>query len=427
MPWRQRPVKHGISGSEPALKILFLHQNFPGQFGRLSARLAAAGHEVHALALHERPVPAGVRRHLYRLTAAPGKDTPPLLRDAEAKVLRGQACAQAMRGLAAHGVKPDLIVANPGWGEALFAKDVFPEAKLVCLMEFFHGQPGSDFGFDPEFGQPSTEAHMTLRMKNLALIEALLSMDRGVAPTAWQASRMPEAFASKMRVVFDGIDTDAVQPHAQAVFELPDAAGTLRAGDPVITYVARDLEPYRGFHSVMRALPEVLRRQPQAQVVVVGRDGLSYGAPAPHGATWKAHVLAEVGAALDLSRVHFLGRVPYPSLVKLLQVSAAHVYFTYPFVLSWSCLEALSAGCHVVGSRTAPVQEFITDGVNGSLVDFFDPPALAERLCAILQSPGQDAELRRAARHTAVTRCDWLRVCEPQWRALLSEVMQSEV
>lgn len=404
------------------MNVLFIHQNFPGQFRYLAPALAAAGHRVDALAMHRRPPPPGVTQHVYGVRRQPGQDVHPLLREAEAKVLRGEACAAAMLHLARSGYRADLVIANPGWGEALFAKDVFPQAKMVSLLEFFHGAPGGDFGFDPEFGQPTLEARMKHRLKNMALVESLLAMDQGVAPTAWQASRMPAEYRNRVEVIFDGIDTDHVRPDPEARFVHEQVPVPLVAGDPVITFVNRNLEPYRGYHVFMRALPEIQRRVPEARVLLVGADGVSYGAAAPAGSTWKQRFLDEVAPRLDLSRVHFLGQLPYAQYLKLLQVSAAHVYLTYPFVLSWSCLEAMSAGCHVVASRTAPVMEFVEDGVNGHLVDFFDTQALAEGVESAVRGRERHAGLRAAARRTVVERCDLQRVCLPQWRALLSHV-----
>ncbi|MGM9487230.1 glycosyltransferase [Ideonella sp. YS5] len=404
------------------MNILFIHQNFPGQFRHLAPALAAAGHRVDALAMHRRPPPAGVTQHAYGVRRPAGKDVHPLLREAEAKVLRGEACAAAMLHLARGGYRPDLVVTNPGWGEALFVKDVFPDAKLVSLLEFFHGAPGGDFGFDPEFGQPSLEARMKHRLKNLALVESLLAMDHGVAPTTWQASRLPAEYRHRVDVIFDGIDTDQVRPDPDAHFTHTQVPETLRAGDPVVTFVNRNLEPYRGYHVFMRALPEIQRRLPDARVLLVGGDGVSYGAAAPAGTTWKQRFLDEVAPRLDLARVHFLGQLAYAQYLKLLQVSAAHVYLTYPFVLSWSCLEAMSAGCHVIASRTAPVEDFVEDGVNGHLVDFFDAQALAAAVQSAVQDRDRHAGLRATARRTVVERCDLRRVCLPQWRALLSRL-----
>jgi glycosyltransferase involved in cell wall biosynthesis len=194
-----------------------------------------------------------------------------------------------------------------------------------------------------------------------------------------------------------------VAPDAAARFALPDGR-TLAAGDPVVTYVARNLEPYRGFHVFMRALPEILARRRDAQVVIVGGDAVSYGKPPPGGGTWRARMLAELGDRIDPSRVHFTGKLPYERYVQLLQVSAAHVYLTYPFVLSWSMLEAMAAGCLLVGSATGPVTEVVADGRNGLLVDFFDRGGIADAVTWALDHPAEAAALRAAARATAVER-----------------------
>jgi len=346
----------------------------------------------------------------------------PLLHDVEAKVLRAEACTAAMLRLARTGYRPDLVIANPGWGEALFVKDVFPDTRLVCLLEFFYDASGADFGFDPEFGSPSLEARMKLRLKNLALAEALRVMDWGVAPTAWQASRLPAESRGRVSVIFDGIDTVAVSPDRDAVFSHPAVPVPLSAGEPLITFVNRNLEPYRGYHVFMRALPEIQRRLPEARIVIVGGDGVSYGAAPPAGQTWKQRYLDEVAPRLDLSRVHFLGQLPYSHYLKLLQVSAAHVYLTYPFVLSWSCLEAMSAGCHVVASRTPPVEDFVESGVNGTLFQFFDGVELAQAVERAVRGRRADLELRAAARRTVVERGD-LQACLAKWREMLTRVV----
>lgn len=404
------------------MNILFVHQNFPGQFRYLAPALAREGHRVHALAINQNPVPQGVTLHRYAPKPPEGHKPTPLAADFDTKVIRGEAALGAMLALHRSGFVPELVIANPGWGEALFVKDVWPRARLVCLLEYFYRLEGGDIGFDAEFAQESPVPGARLRIKNLALLDAMHSMDLGVAPTRWQRDCMPAAFAPKIVEIFDGIDTDAVRPDPAATFVLPDGR-MLRAGDPVVSYVSRNLEPYRGYHVFMRALPTLLQRCPDAQVVVVGGDGVSYGARAPEGRTWKDIFLAEVRDRIDTARVHLLGRVPYAQYLRLLQVSAAHVYLTYPFVLSWSCLEAMSAGCHVVGSATPPVQEFVQSGSNGTLVDFFDGEGLAAAVATAVQGRAGDGALRAAARRTAIERCDLRRVALPRYGRELAALM----
>ena len=407
------------------MKILFVHQNFPGQFRQLAPALAAAGHEVRALAINRHPC-AGVNLHLYRPQRRVTAGAHPLVGDFEAKLIRGEAAAAAMTALRQAGFSPDLVIANPGWGEALFVKDVWPDCKLVCLLEFFYRTTDSDHGFDPEFPSRSALPGARLRVKNAALLDAMNSMDLGVAPTRWQRSCLPQAFQPRIVEIFDGIDTDIVCPDTEARATLPDGS-IVRHGDPVVTFVSRNLEPYRGYHSFMRALPSLMAQRPDVQVLIVGADGVSYGAAAPAGSTWKQIFLDEVTERVDASRLHFLGRLDYAAYLQVLRVSAAHVYLTYPFVLSWSCLEAMSAGAHVVGSATTPVRDYIEDGVNGTLVDFFDAQALADTVVRVLDGRTTDAALRQRARDTVVERCDLRRVALPRYRSALSELMGQAV
>jgi glycosyltransferase involved in cell wall biosynthesis len=393
------------------MNVLFVHQNFPGQFKHLAPHLARAGHGVRALGI-EGPGLPGIDLRRYQPQRATAKQTHPWAQEFETKVIRGEACAAAAMALKKEGFTPGVIVANPGWGESLFLRDVFPQAKMLALIEFFYAARGLDFDFDPEFHKHDPARDAKLRAKNAHLLMALADMDLGLSPTEFQKSTVPEAYRSKVRVIFDGIDTDVVKPDAAATVRVGER--DFRAGDEVLTFVNRNLEPYRGYHIFMRALPEILKRRPNVHVLIVGSDGVSYGASAPAGKTWKQIFFDEVKSRLDLGRVHFLGRLPYEQYLKVLQVSACHVYLTYPFVLGWSCIEAMSTGCLVVGSRTAPVEEAIAHGKNGVLVDFFDVGALSAAVCEALARPGEFAALRAAARKTALDRYDLARVCLPQ-------------
>ena len=404
------------------MNVLFVHQNFPGQFRHLAPALAQAGHAVHALSINRHPVPPGATLHVYQAKPRPGFKPHPLAAELDAKVIRGEAAAAAMLALRRQGFVPDLVIANPGWGEALFVKDVWPQARLVCLLEYYYRLEGGDVGFDPEFPPAGPLPGLRLRMKNLTLLEAMNTMDLGVVPTRWQRSCLPAVFQPRLVEIFDGIDTDTVRPDPGARLALPDGT-EVQAGDPLVTFVSRNLEPLRGYHVFMRALPRLLELCPAAQVLIGGGEGVSYGAAAPAGKTWKGIFLDEVRERIDERRVHFMGQLPYAQFLELLQVSAAHVYLTYPFVLSWSCLEAMSAGCHLVASATAPVQEFVQHGVNGTLVDFFDIDALATAVAAAAQARGSDAALRAAARQTAIDRCDLRRGARPRARPVRAGVV----
>ena len=402
-------------------RFLFIHQNFPGQFLHVAAALVRRGDDVVALGIKGRDL-AGVRYVRYTPEPPAQASAVESARDFETKVIRGLACAQAMAQLKDAGFVPDVVVAHPGWGEALFCKDVWPGVRLVVFAEFFYCADGADFGFDPEFAQDSLATRARLRLKNSVHLHALHAADAVYTPTAWQLSQLPAEYRSKARVIHDGIDTAVAAPNPQAHVTLGRAGLRLTATDEVLTFVNRNLEPYRGFHTFMRALPEIMRQRPKAHCLIVGRDEVSYGSPPKQGGTWRQVMLAEVGAQLPMDRVHFVGALPYQDYVRLLQVSTCHVYLTYPFVLSWSCLEAMSTGTVVLGSATAPVQEVIEHGVNGLQFDFFDVPALAEQAIAVMADRGRYAELGQRARQSVVQRFDLRERCLPELLTLLGEM-----
>lgn len=332
----------------------------------------------------------------------------------ESKVRRGESAANALVALHQEGFRPDLVFAHPGWGEALFVKNLFPAAQLLVYAEYYYGAPHGDTAFDPEFSTPSLRQRQRNTLKNTHLLHALSECDRALSPTQFQRSQHPPWAQSNISVIHDGIDTTRFRPDPQARVTLRSAGVTLSAGEEVITFVARQLEPYRGYHIFMRSLPLLQQLRPKARIVIVGADGVSYGAPPPKGDTWKSIFHKEVQAGLDNSRIHFVGRVPHGVLTQLLQISAAHVYLTYPFVLSWSLLEAMSIGCLVVASDTAPVREVIDHGRNGLLTDFFDPSALARTVAHALENQNELKPLRLAARQAMVDRYDLHTRCLPQ-------------
>jgi len=398
------------------MNILFIHQNFPGQFKSLAPALVAAGHRVHAFRINGSDLPK-VKVHRYTLGRNSSRGIHPWAADFESKMIRGEACGRAANQLKETGFMPDVIVANPSWGESLFLKDVWPAARMLNLFEFFYATHDLDCNFDPEFSVTSWETDARLRAKNAPLLMALQGMDAGWCPMHFQKNTLPVAYRDQVSVIFDGIDTKLVKPDPQAALTLNGR--TFNASDEVITFVNRNLEPMRGYHIFMRALPEILRQRPNAIVLIVGGDGVSYGAAPPNGKSWKQIFLDEVKDQLDLSRVLFLDRIPYHDYLKLLQVSSCHVYLTYPFVLGWSCLEAMSAGCLVVGSSTAPVQEVIQHEENGLLVDFFDVEALSKTVIDCLSRPAQYAHLRLNARKTVVNSYDLYSICLPQQMRLV--------
>ncbi len=384
------------------MNLLFIHQGFPGQYMRMLQALASSGqHQIVGMgrARRHETVPAEVAYLSYGVQRVNTKGIHPLVMETESKVIRAEACANIAHQLQAKGFQPDLICAHPGWGEALFLKDIWPQAPLLSYQEFYYQPTGFDSDFDQEMqGLQSWQDKAKLRMKTANLLLNLQASDWCVTPTAFQRSSFPPHWQSRISVIHEGIDTQRACPNAAvAPLVLPDGT-TIRRGDPVVTFVNRRLEPYRGCHSFLRALPELQQLAPEARVVIVGQqEGVSYGARCPTG-SWKQVFLQEIEGRFDPSRVHFTDQLPYDTFLHLLQITAVHVYLTYPFVLSWSLLEAMSSGCAVVGSDTAPVREVIRDGDNGLLVDFFAPADLALAVAELLRDRARAAALGAAAR-----------------------------
>ena len=414
------------------MRILFIHQNFPGQYVHIVQRLAQIGnHQLVALGINEldrnRPLPEQLNYFRYRLDRGNTPGVHPLVMETETKMIRAEGCARAAHQLKAKGFEPDVILAHPGWGEPLFLRTIWPNSPLLCYQEFFYNEHGFDSNFDPEFQEErSRKAQAKLIMKNAYLHVTLEQASWNVSPTHFQASSFPEHWRKRISVVHDGVDTKraAPNPNPESLI-LPDGT-ELKPGQPIVTFVNRRLEPYRGCHTFLRALPALQEQCPDARIVIVGETkGVSYGAACPDG-EWKDQFLAEIEGRYDPSRVHFTGTLPYTQFIPLLQLSACHVYLTYPFVMSWSLLEAMACGCAVVGSATAPVQEVIRHGRNGLLVDFFSPADLAAAVTETLQNRDQARAFGEAARRTVQRTYD-LDLCVTRQLGLLDLVASGSI
>lgn len=384
------------------MRYLFVHQNFPGQFLHLVRRLVAEGrHElVFITEANDNRIP-GVRKVLYRLDRGVSPDTHRDAQEFELAMQRAAAVAATATQLRALGYVPDIIIGHHGWGELLNLHDVWPGAPLLGYHEFHYATSGLDVNFDPEFLTPPA-SFSRIRARNAVNLLALANPGHGQTPTLFQRGTYPAWAQPGIALVPEGVDLGICRPDP-AASAAPFALGGFQVapGEKLVTYVARDLEPYRGFHIVMRALPALLRERPDLRAVLVGGDGVSYGAKLA-GGTWRGRMSAEVGA-LDPDRVFFPGKLDYADYLRLLQRSDAHVYLTYPFVASWSLREALACGCAVVASDTAPVREFVTNGATGRLTPFLDPMQLAGRVLETLEDQDRTDALRAAARGWAET------------------------
>ena len=415
------------------MKLLFIHQGFPGQYIHILRALdKQGGHQLVGLGLQkaDRPLPQSVQYFRYALSRGNQPGIHPFLHDLESKVIRGEACARAAEQMKQQGFTPDLICGHAGWGELLFLKDVWPSVPTLTYQEFFYNPRGFDVDFDPEFQEeanPNDWAKAArIRMKTANPLLNLESSNWSVTPTHFQRNSFPESHRNRISVIHDGIDTNIACPNSKPdPLELHDGT-VLTAGDQVITFVNRTLEPYRGCHTLIRAIPELQRLAPEARLLIIGKtEGVSYGKACSKG-TWKDRFLAEIDGQYDPSRVHFAGQVSYEQFLRVLQLSRVHVYLTYPFVLSWSLLEAMSCSCAVVGSDTAPVKEVIEHQKNGLLVDFFDSKQLAAAVDVLLKDREMARRLGENARKTILERFE-LQNCVQRQLSLIHHLAQPEV
>lgn len=374
----------------------------PGQFKHLARAFGAeGGHRIYFVTKHRTAEIPGVKRVSYGLSRDSNPQTHRYLRLTERGVLQGQAAWRACHMLKTkEKFEPQVIVAHPGWGDTLFLRDLFPTAKILHFCEFYYRTHGADVGFDP--ADPMSEDDLArLRVKNITNLLALDTMDWGLTPTVWQWGVHPAEYRSRISVLHDGVDTDVCKPDAGASFTTTGGK-TFKPGDEVVTYIARNFEPYRGFPTFMQAAEILLRERPNLHIVAVGDDAVSYGKMPTKGTTYRSEWLKKVNLPED--RIHWCPSVPYDQLIQLFRVSAAHLYLTYPFVLSWSMLEAMASGVALVSSRTKPVMEVVEDGVNGLLADFWSPDDVAAKIGQLLDAPDRNATLRANARRTVEER-----------------------
>ncbi len=384
------------------MKILFLHPNFPAQFRHLAVALSQDSQNQVVFATKNQDVTLpGITKVVFAPSREPHPQVHHYVRTLESAVLQGQAVFRVLEQLKAQGFVPDVVYGHSGWGPTLFIKDALPRTPMLCYFEWFYNARGSDADFDPS-DPLSLDDYPRIRTKNAPILLDLYSCDRGLSPTLWQRSQFPPEFQNKISVLHDGVDTDYFVPHLGSRLVLPEVGLDLSDVDELVTYVARGMEPYRGFPQFIQAIAHLQQRRPHCHVVIVGSERVCYGKSLPDGRSYKAMMLEQ--CPLDLTRVHFVGSLPYGQYLKVLQASSVHVYLTRPFVLSWSMIEAMSAGCLVLASNTAPVVEVIQDGQNGLLVDFFAPQQIAERISEVLDHPNRMAELRANARQTALQR-----------------------
>ncbi|MEJ1116864.1 glycosyltransferase family 4 protein [Phyllobacterium sp. CCNWLW109] len=405
------------------MHVAFVHRRGFGQFSALAENLASSGHDVSLVCeTVDRRLPS-VRVVRHRAEPGPRSDTQMAkhLGIPDHHVRIGHRVAETFEAMIRHDQRPDIVVGHIGWGSMMFVKDVLPQVPAIGYCEFFYRAEGADVGFAPD-DLPDADTRKRLRLRNIAQLISLEALDGGISPTQWQKSLYPASAQNRIAVCHEGVDTQRFRPDRNASLRLPDGR-VLRAGDPpIITFVARDLEPYRGFPQALEAASKVLAKNSDALFIFVGGDGVSYGKPPPGGGTWKEVMLAQHNVPAD--RVLFTGPISHDLLRQLYQISTAHIYLTYPFVLSWSVVEAMACGALIIGSDTPPVQEIIRSGKNGLLVPFYDTDALADTLLRVLHKPDDYMPLRIAARRTVEHRFQ-LTDCLTRQKALIGSIAKA--
>ena len=410
------------------MKILFVHQNMPGQYREMVQWLAANGEHEIVFLTQRRNAPqfTGVKTCIYAPHHRPAPDSYGLSKVWEKAAGAGFGAAMAARKLQREqGFKPDIVVGHSGWGELLFMKEIWPDVPVIGFFEYFYRSEGGPVGFDPE-EKVSEHSPFLLHARNAVPFANLHCVDLGHVPTEWQKNTFPDSFHTKFYTCHDGIRTDLLRPNPAINLGLGRLAQPLTRDDEVFTYMARNLERTRGFHVFMRALPKILAQRPNARVLILGGNETSYGRKSGHEGGLRGEMEAEVGGDLDWDRVHFLGQVPYGKFCEIIQLSRCHIYLTMPFVLSWSLLEAMSMQATVVASDVAPVREAVSHGETGLLVDFFDSDALAAQVADVLARPDDYAHLGVAARAHVVEKYDFLTRCLPEHFARINSLLPTD-
>lgn len=400
------------------MKILFIHQNYPGQYREILPRLCAQeGHDVRFLTQRKStPTPVGHTIVRYSLDPLPEK-LHPYTAWYQRCIANAIGAAQACARLKSDGFTPDVIVGHAGWGELIFVKEVYPDTPLLGYFEYYFIPKGGLVGFDPEF-PPAKDISARLHARNAPNFLTVEKCDDGYTASTWQKQTYPALFHDKIKVFHEGIRTDTLEPQPDFDDRIEVGGHVFSPQDECVTFIARNLEPARGIHTLMRSLPDLQKRRHRARVIIIGGDDVSYGARLKDG-TFREQLTQELGDRIDLSRVHFVGRVPYPTLIKLLHLSRCHVYLTAPFVISWSMLEAMALGKIIVASDVAPVRTHIKDGETGYLVDFFSPTALAEKIAFVLENERNLNHIKSGARKHVVDNYDFNTVCYPAFRRFI--------
>lgn len=385
------------------MRILFCHTNFPAQFGVFGMWLAQQGWDVmFATARTEAKAPPGCRMFKFKSVEKGADATHRHARLLDRAVTTAEGFAAAAISVREQGYEPDIVVAHSGWGAGTYAKAVWPDAKFVPYLEWWYKYPRVDI--HPEDKVPSDPSGMRANAltRNAPMLIDIAVADATLCPTRFQAAQFPDFIQQSMHILHDGVDTATFSPDPEARLRLAEL-GVPESG-PLMTYATRGMEPYRGFPEFMRAAATIMQERPDLHVVIAGEDRVAYGEKLPSGESWKKRMLEECD--LDEDRLHFTGLLGPDMYKTLLQASDCHVYLTIPFVLSWSFIEAMSAGCPLVASDTDPVREAVGSGEGVLMVNHYDVAALTDAIRRNFDDPEATSERRKAARARALSAYD---------------------
>lgn len=400
------------------MHILFVHQNFPAQFGHVASYLATY-RGVRCSFVSEKPAGTfgGIECIQYQIRGGATASTHYCSRTFENAVWHTHAVFEALRSRP--DIRPDLVVGHSGFGSTLYLRELY-DCPIINYFEFYYHVTGTDMDFRPDFPVPEID-RLRAKTRNAMLLLDLENCDIGYSPTAWQKQLFPERYADKVKVIFDGIDTSFWRRSEEGPREIEGVA--IPPETRVLTYVARGMESMRGFDIFMKAAKRICEQRSDVIVLIAGEDRICYGGDQKviGGESFKEWVLRQDN--YDLSRIRFLGRIAPQSLVRLFSLSDLHIYLTVPFVLSWSMMDALACGATVLGSDTPPVREMIRHGVNGLLVDFFDVDKLVETALQVLDKP-RDYRALGAAGMDMIRSQYSLDVCLPRMEALYHYAVQ---
>lgn len=403
------------------MHILFVHQNFPAQFGHIAAHLVKArGWRCTFVTQRPPGIEDGIEKIQYIPRGGPTRHHSFHTRGFEGQVAHAEAVYRALK--ARPDIRPDLVVAHSGFGSSIFLREIL-DCPIINFFEYYYRRHNSDLDFRPD--QPVSEKKaLRSRVRNAMILLDLENCDLGYTPTQFQHSLFPPEQQRKIRVIFDGVDTSVFSRHANVprVF----AGRTIGPQTRIVTYCARGFEKMRGFDIFMQAARIIYQKHPDVIFLVAGTDRICYGGDEEQlaGQTLRQHVVSR--DQIDLSKFIFLGWIPREDLARMLSLGDAHIYLTVPFVLSWSMMNALACGAVVVGSNTAPVREMITPGQTGLLADFFSPEEIAERTLEVLRQPSAYESIRENA--MALIREKYsLQAVLPQMLELYDEAIRGKV